>query len=128
MDLFDQFTPKNLKSRKIKGKFKETIEPQEVLLDKLAQRKEEEMGISEKKIEVPLSSKILRIFYSLSIIAVIFLFAQTFYMQIIKGKDFLKASKNNSQRIYFIRSDRGVIYDKNSEQLVSNLPSFDLVR
>ena len=83
MDLFDQFTPKNLKSRKIKGKFKETIEPQEVLLDKLAQRKEEEMGISEKKIEVPLSSKILRIFYSLSIIAVIFLFAQTFYMQII---------------------------------------------
>lgn len=127
MDFLDPHPIHNIGKRKIKFKSRETIEPQEVLLDNLARRKEEESGISEKKLEVPLSAKILRVFYYSSICIILFLFANTFYLNVIHGKSFSQLSKNNSQRTVFIRAERGVIYDKNMEQLVSNLPSFDLV-
>jgi penicillin-binding protein 2 len=127
MDFFNSNLQNELNKRRIKGKFQETIEPQEVLLDKLAQKKEEELGITEKKLEVPLSSTILKTFYFLVILAIILLFFQTFYFQIIQGKNFSQLSNTNSLRIILLRSERGVIYDKNFEQLVSNLPSFDLV-
>lgn len=51
--------PNKLEKRKVKMHFKEDIEPQEVLLDKLAQKREVDLGISEKKFEVPLLKKIL---------------------------------------------------------------------
>ena len=44
-------------------KNKKEIEPQEILLDRLSQKKEKELGISEKKLETPLSQGILRIFW-----------------------------------------------------------------
>jgi len=127
MDFLSPLPSNELNKRKIKGKFQETIEPHEVLLDKLAQKKEEELGISEKKLEVPLSLKILRAFYFLSLGLIILLFIQSFYFQIIQGEFFSQESQDNSLRTIFLRSDRGVIYDKDFKQLVSNLPSFDLV-
>ena len=39
------------------------IEPHEVFLDKLAQSKEEELGLSEKKFEVPLKGVISYILF-----------------------------------------------------------------
>ncbi len=96
-------------------------------MDKLAQKKEEELGISERKLEVPLSLRILKAFYFLSLGLILLLFIQSFYFQIIQGNFFSQESQDNSLRTIFLRSDRGVIYDKNFEQLVSNLPSFDLV-
>lgn len=126
---FLHFSPYNrgLGRRKIKFKSRETIEPQEVLLDRLAQHKEVEMGISEKKLEVPLNSKILRIFYSVSVILFLVLFGVTFYLEVIRGSEYSRLSKDNSQRIIYSRLDRGVIYDSKLEQLVFNIPSFDLV-
>ena len=118
---------KYLQNKRIKRKFKEDIEPQEILLDKLAQKKEEDLGISEKKLEVPLSSKILKVFYSLIIATILLLFLQTFYFQVIQGDVFSQASKDNSLRIHFLRSERGIIYDRNLKPLVSNFASFDLV-
>ncbi len=127
MEFLNPFPQGDFKGRKIKFNENGMVEPHEVLLDKLAQKKEEELGISEKKLEVPLSSKILKAFYFLSITVIALLFVQTFYFQIIKGKDFSQQSNDNSLRTLFIRSERGVIYDRNLVQLVSNLPSFDLV-
>ena len=127
MEFFIQKPQKGLKNKKIKLGSGEIIEPEEVFLDNLAQKKEEDLGISEKKFEIPLSKRILQGFYFISIILLLILFSKSFYFQIIQGKEFSQKSKNNSEKLIFERPDRGVIYDKNDELLVSNLPSFDLV-
>lgn len=108
-------------------RFKENIEPQEVLLDSLAQKKEEEFGVSGKKFEVPLSRRILEGFFILSLILILFLFAKTFQLQIIEGKDLLALSEENKFIISQIQAERGVIYDRNFHQLIFNRPAFDLI-
>ena len=60
------------------------IEPHEVFLDKLAQRKEEDLGLSEKKFEVPLKEKIsyvlFGIFFILSLINTILTGLLTYFL------------------------------------------------
>ncbi len=127
MEFFIQGSQKGIGRKKVKMSSMETIQPEEVFLDKLAQKKEEELGISEKKFEVPLSRKILKILYSICLFLILILFAKSFYFQIVQGKDLLQKAKDNAERLILDRPDRGVIYDKNGELLVSNIPSFDLV-
>jgi len=115
------------KNKKVKLAFKEDIEPHEILLDKLAQKKEEELGISEKKFEVPLLKKILEGFLIFAFILILILFAKTLQLQIIQKDKFLALAEENKFIFYQIQAARGVIYDRNFNQLVSNLPSFDLV-
>lgn len=103
------------------------IEPQEILLDRLAKEKEEALGISEKKFEVPLSENILRFLYLISVILLFFLLFRTFQFQILQGEELLALSEENKFLIYQIKAERGVIYDKNGEQLVFNKPSFNLI-
>lgn len=103
------------------------IEPHEILLDKLAQKKEEELGISEKKFEVPLLKKVLEGFFLFSIFLILILFIKTFQLQIIEAKNLLSLAEKNKFIFYQIQAARGVIYDRNFNQLVLNLPSFDLV-
>jgi len=116
-----------LKNKKVKMKFKEDIEPHEVFLDILARKKEEELGISEKKFELPISRRTLEVFYILFLISIFVFFAKTFELQILKGKFFSQLSKENKTRIEKILQNRGIIYDRNFEQLVWNQPSFDLL-
>ena len=118
---------KSLRNKKIKLRFKEDIEPQEVLLDNLAKKKEEEFGMSEKKFEVLLSKKVLRGFLIFSFLSFLLLFARTFQIQVLEGEKFLALAKENKFVIYQIRAERGVIYDRDGNQLVWNKPSFDLV-
>lgn len=108
-------------------KFNPEIEPHEVLLDKLAKKKEEELGISEKKFEVPLFRKILLGFFYFLISIIFILFLRTFQLQIIKGKDFTALAQENKFIIGKLQAERGVIYDRNLKQLVFNLLSFDLI-
>lgn len=115
------------KKRKIKLFQREDIEPQETLLDSLAQRREEELGISERKFETPLSGNILRGFFISILILTFLLFAKTFQFQIIEGKNLATLSERNKFTIYQLKAERGVIYDKDGNQLVWNKPSFDLV-
>ena len=136
--------PRELKKRKIKLRQKDynpplagshrrirqwapEIEPQEILLDSLAQKREEELGISEKKFETPLSKNILRGFLISVLIFNLLLFARTFQFQVIEGKDFSALSERNKFTIYQIKAERGVIYDRVGNQLIWNRPSFDLV-
>ena len=108
-------------------KFEKEIEPQEILLDSLAQKKERELGISEKKLEVPLSQKILRGLWLGFLVLIFILFAKTAQLQVLEGKDFSQLSEENRFVIHLIQAQRGVIYDKDLNQMVSNKPSFDLV-
>lgn len=115
-----------MKSYKVKNTFAD-IEPHEVFLDKLAQIKEEELGLSEKKFEVPLKEKISYILFGIFLLMALALFSKTFYLQIFDGKKLYVSAENNKGSANIIVPERGVIYDKNLKKLVSNSPAFDLV-
>ena len=103
------------------------IEPHEVFLDKLAHAKEEEIGISEKKLEVPIKEKIPYILLGLFLLLAIVLLFKIFYLQTIEGKKLYLISKNNKGGVTLITPERGIIYDRNLKKLVLNAPAFDLV-
>ncbi len=103
------------------------IEPHEILLDKLARKREKDFGISEKKLEVLLVNKTVLGFFYFSIILILFLFLRTFQLQIIEGKNLQAKADENKYIFHKIQAQRGVIYDRNLQQLVFNRPSFDLV-
>lgn len=115
------------KSLKKIRKFGKEIEPHEVFLDRLAQKREAEYGVSEKKFEVPLSQAKLRIFYFVFLTLVIFLFGKTLHFQIIRGEELSGLADKNKQGLYFIQPTRGVIYDSSMSQLVFNESSYDLI-
>jgi len=103
------------------------IEPHEILLDKLAKRREEKWGITERKFEVPLFKRSLQGFFYFSILLFLFFFLKSFQFQVIEGKDFLIQAEENRYIFHKIQAQRGVIYDKEGKQLVFNRLSFDLV-
>jgi len=125
--MFELRLSDQLKKRKVSFVSKEDIEPHETLLDKLAQRKEEELGISEKKFEVPLLKKVLQLLLIFVFILNSVIFAKTFQLQVIEGKNLLALAEENKFIIHQIQAERGVIYDRNLKQMVFNQPSFDLV-
>lgn len=108
-------------------KFGKEIEPQEILLDSLAQKKEKEFGISEKKLEVLLPPKILKGFWFSFLFLILLFFGKTAQLQILQGDAFSQRSEENRFIIRSIQAERGVIYDRDLRQLVFNKPSFDLV-
>jgi len=125
--MFELRLSDQLKKRKVSFVSKEDIEPHETLLDKLAQRKEEELGISEKKFEVPLLKKVLQLLLIFVFILNSVIFAKTFQLQVIEGKNLLALAEENKFIIHQIQAERGVIYDRNLKQMAFNQPSFDLV-
>jgi penicillin-binding protein 2 len=127
MDIEFASHTKRFGGKKIKYRNLDDIEPHEALLDGLAQRKEVEMGLTGKKFEVPLAKKSLELFFFLCLLAIFFLFAKTFQLQIIKGQDYLAQAQKNKFIVSQIQAERGVIYDQNMNQLVFNEPAFDLV-
>ncbi len=125
--MFDLYPNKIHKKRKIRNSNRKEIEPHEVFLDSFTQKKIEKDNLPERKLEIPLSRKC---FYGLLFftIAVFFgLFARSFQLQIVKGNDFQERAERNKFAYSFIHSSRGVIYDKNLNQLVFNQPIFSLV-
>jgi len=103
------------------------IEPHEVFLDKLAHSKEEELGLSEKKFEVPLKEKISYLLFSIFFVLATILFARVFYFQIFEGEKLYTEAENNMRSINLIVPPRGIIYDKNMIKLVLNSPAYDLI-
>ncbi len=118
---------KDFKGKKIKRSFKENIEPQEIFLDQLAQKQEEETGVISRKLEVPISKKILRLFSLVVFILISILFGKTIQLQYFQGEKFSLLAEANKHRTYGIHSERGVVYDRFMTQMVLNEPSFDLV-
>jgi penicillin-binding protein 2 len=60
------------------------------------------------------------------VVAFSILFMRLFYLQIMKGQEFIKLAENNSIRLESIVAPRGLIYDSQGQLLVDNRPSFDL--
>jgi penicillin-binding protein 2 len=103
------------------------IEPQEVFLDSLVQKREKELKEPERKFEVLLSGRTLKIFFLFIFVFVFVFFVKTFQMQIIENKKYLALSQENKFVSRFIQAVRGVIYDSKGRQLVFNRQSFDLI-
>lgn len=103
------------------------IETNEIFLDKWAKIKEDEFGLSEKRLEVPLQEKIAYILIAAFFVLAIALFSKTFYLQVVNGQTLKTAAENNKGNASLIIPERGIIYDSNMKKLVSNSPAFDLV-
>lgn len=103
------------------------IEPNEIFLDKLAQKKEEELGISRKMLERALSKRILQGFLIISLILILVLVSKVVQLQVFKGEELRVLAEKNRFIVYNLQAERGVIYDKELRQLVFNRPAFDLI-
>lgn len=125
--MFDFQPSLNIKKPRRKKIFSDNIEPHEILLDKLAKKKDEESGDREKKIEVPLLKIILQGLLVFSLLLIVFLFIKTFQLQVLDYNNFLALAGGNKYILLKIQAERGVIYDRNLKQLVFNRPSFDLI-
>lgn len=108
-------------------KFKTSdIEPHEVLLDKLAKKREKELGISEKKIEI-LIVRSLYFFFYFSILILLTLLLRSFQIQVLEAKKFSELASANKYIFHQIQAQRGVIYDRNLNQLAFNREIFSLI-
>lgn len=111
---------------KLKIRQNREIEPQEIFLDTLAEKREDEVGITENKLEVPLSRGIIFGIFIFFLLCILFLLWQTAYLQIIKADEYSAMANQNKFAMGQVKAERGVIYDSTGKQLVFNKPSFDL--
>ena len=63
--------------------------------------------------------------YIVIIIFGIFVF-RLFSLQVVRGKEYKKIDERNRLRVIDIPAPRGLIYDRNNNALVKNIPSFDI--
>lgn len=109
---------KNFRGFHVKRKEGE-LEFQDVILDKLVQE--------ERKLETPLSQKLLWGLYGCFVLMITLFFAKTFQLQALASEELQKQAQANALGSTPRESDRGVIYDRFGTQLVFNEPSFDFV-
>ncbi len=115
------------KKRKIQYYSQKDIEPHEILLDSLAKKKEEELGISEKRLEIPLSFNILRGLCFFFFFLILILYFRSFQFQILEHQKILALAEKNKYSFSKIEAERGVIYDRYGNQLVFNETIFNLI-
>jgi penicillin-binding protein 2 len=102
------------------------IEPHEIFLDNLAQKKEEEFGTSKRRLEVSLPNISLKFFSSFVFILFFILLGKSLQMQIVEGDYFSDLATRNILSISTVQTSRGIIYDRNYNQLVFNSPQYNL--
>ncbi len=104
------------------------LEFQDIFLDKLVMEQEATLDVfEERKLEVPLSKRLLWGLYAGFILLILVFFGKTFYLQAFAGEDLQKSAQDNAIRSQPLDSDRGVMYDRSGKQLVFNKPSFDFI-
>ena len=74
-----------------------------------------------------ISAKRMNIFRGIVFFAFILLVSRVSFLQLIKGGYYSDISRENRVRAIVVKAPRGIIFDRNGEKLVSNIPSFDLV-
>jgi penicillin-binding protein 2 len=114
-----------LKKYKVKRKFKEDIEPEEIFMD--SKRLKESPDSEREKLEKPIKEIILKVFLVLIIILLASLLFKSFQLQIIKGSYWRGLADENRIRSYPIKPLRGIIFDRNQTPLAINVPKLDLV-
>ena len=99
------------------------IETGDIFLDALAKKKDKHY----EKIETSLSDKNFRLLSSVFGLVFLLLLSASFYYQVVQGSYYSEKADKNKFVFKEIEAQRGIIYDRNLKQLVSNAQSFDLV-
>lgn len=113
--IFDKLPPK----LSLQKTFLQSLEPEEIFLD--AKRDQQH------KVEAPIKKRNLAIFYGLIMVLFSFLVFNAGWLQIAKGAFYKSQAEKNRVRSIPIFAPRGIIYDKSGQQLVYNVPIFNLV-
>ncbi|MFA6097121.1 MAG: penicillin-binding protein 2 [Candidatus Paceibacterota bacterium] len=103
----------------IKNLIREEIEIEDIILD-VSKESSEKM---EDVFDVSNIKFLARVYF----VALAILIFQAVNLQIIRGGDFSEISKNNYTRVVSVKAPRGIVYDNNMNQIVFNIPMFDLV-
>ncbi|MBP7786014.1 penicillin-binding protein 2 [Patescibacteria group bacterium] len=115
MSIFDK--------NKIIKRVSREIETDDIFLDALTKKQ----GAGYEKIETALSQRnFIMLFFFFSLILA-FLLSWSFYFQIIQHEYYVEKASKNKFAFREIDAQRGIIYDREMNQLVSNVQSFDLV-
>jgi penicillin-binding protein 2 len=109
---------------KVRKRFKEDIEPEEIFMD--SKRLKESPDGEREKLEKPIKEGILKLFFVFAVILLVLLFFRSFQTQIIKGDYWRNLADQNRIRSYPIKSLRGIIYDRNKAPLAINIPKLEL--
>lgn len=104
---------------KINNLNKEEIEIEDIIFD--ASKEDAE------KIEDTFDAKNISILKKTYFFALLVLLFQAINLQIIKGRNYSEISENNYTRVVAVKSPRGIIYDNKMNQIIFNMPMFDLV-
>jgi len=125
--MFEFHSSNELKGKRVKlGDWNE-IQPQEILIDKLTRKWMDRDGINERKLEVPLSRGSFRFLIFCSTLALSILLLRSFQLQVIQGEEYTARAERNRFAYMSIENTRGIIYDRNMDQLVYNRSRFSLV-
>ena len=103
------------------------VETHEVFLDTLAKNKEEEFGLTEKRLEVKIKERIILVIFGIFLLIVTVFLGKTLYLQVWQGKKMAAAAQGNKGKMSLIRPERGIVYDSNFKKLITNSPAYDLV-
>ena len=102
------------------------LDIEEVFLDHLLKKREEDSELLDRKIEFPLRQKKVFIFFIFGLFFLGLLLAACFKLQILDYKKYNLLSQKNNFLNLKIAAERGIIYDRNMKQLVFNQPSFNV--
>jgi len=131
---------------RVKRRTRDLIEPEEIFLDaggmvgigggnpdsrtfgvRYGAREREVLDDLEKtKIETPISPRVILSIFSLIAAAFFVLFSGLVHLQIIRGEFYSAKAERNKTRAVSLPSLRGIIYDRDGNQLVSNVAKFGL--
>jgi len=125
--MFEFHSPNDLKNRRVSLNDRQEIQPQEIFLDKISRDRMNKDGFNERKMEVPLSHRSFQFLVVCSIIISSLFLLRSFQLQVIRGEQYARMAERNRFAYLTIDNTRGIIYDRNMEQLVYNQPRFSLV-
>ncbi len=96
------------------------LSPEEILADSVDIH-------SEHKLKIPLKNRNFVFIYIVTMLVLFAIGARTVYLQIIKGEYYTAMAEDNKINYVVKRAPRGVVYDRNGQQMVQNVGSFNLV-
>lgn len=111
-----QRSPKSYEVRRYRA---EDLTPEEILLDKEAQ--------TTRRLEKPFERRNVMFFAGLIGTTLLFLFARTFVLTVLRHQRYLRLAAANHTRRVVEQPFRGLIYDRAGRTLVENVPLFDLI-
>ncbi len=91
------------------------------VIDVVSPQQEEQVTL-----RVPSSHFSIRALFIFLAVVCVVLFSYTFYLQIIKGQEYLAQAEGNRIHTSITKAVRGLIYDSDGELLLKNIPSFNI--